>query len=77
MSERKVTYCNECDAERKDINHWFSAFGPVVSPSFSTFDNARDNGDFIRADYCGQQCAIAAFQRFLNTGSIEKIDTAK
>jgi hypothetical protein len=76
VSKKTITTCDECGVERKDVNRWFSMIGQLNHPAFYTFHDADmclpPAKDEIRLDYCGQQCAGAAFHRWLDTGTVEK-----
>jgi hypothetical protein len=81
MSQKTIRICDECGAERDKINGWFSAYGEHFTPTFITFhaaDEAETGGGYIRnrQDFCSQHCVTLAFQRWLNTGSIRKQETA-
>lgn len=72
MSVKTIILCDECGAERKEVNHWFSAI--TVSGKRWAFIPLGDvTPDIsIRHDLCGQKCATDAFQRLLVTGSVQK-----
>jgi len=50
--------------------------GQPEHPAFYTFHEAEEltseglEVDEVRRDYCGQQCAALAFNRWLDTGSV-------
>ena len=74
MSTNAVTNCDECGAERKTVNRWFSVIGAPERPTFYPFHDAElivklSKGE-VRRDFCGQQCAAIAFNRWLDTGSV-------
>jgi endogenous inhibitor of DNA gyrase (YacG/DUF329 family) len=71
MSQKHIVTCDECGAERKEANHWFSLLSSPTSPRLSTFDDAdRSSEPSFRLDYCGQRCYITAIQRWLDTGTV-------
>jgi len=76
MSTNAVTTCDECLSVRKETNRWFSMIGQPNHPAFYTFHEAEEliseglEVDEVRRDYCGQQCAAIAFNRWLDTGSV-------
>jgi hypothetical protein len=74
MSTNAVTKCDECDAEKREVNNWKSMVGQPERPAFYTFEEANlitaPDGDEVRRDYCGHKCASSAFNRWLDTGSV-------
>lgn len=71
MSVKTIILCDECGAEHKAANGWFSAIEkskgrwtwlPLHEAEFETQE---------RFDLCGQKCATEAFQRLLSTGSVQ------
>ncbi len=74
MSTNTIRICDGCGAERRETNHWVVFAGSVLNPKRYTFEDA-DQGltrDDMRLDYCGQSCAMSAFSRWMDTGSVEK-----
>lgn len=66
MSRIEQVKCDICGTLKKETNHWFSAWVDS-NGAFRLFQNA--DAEFL-ADICGQQCAIAALNNYLQTGQI-------
>lgn len=81
MSEKKITICDNCEGQRKEVNHWQTVLDSATSPHFYAFADisdagrgaAKEDGQFLY-EICSQKCATEVFQRWLNTGSILKQD---
>lgn len=75
MSSKVVIYCDECGIEKGATNNWKSISGTRSEPRFYTYhdaDNEVPNG-YWRLDFCGQQCITTVFQRWLDTGDVDKV----
>lgn len=65
-----IPKCNECNRLKDQINHWF--VGRLVGGSFLVGRLADARRDKRLRHYCGQGCLSTVFQRWLDTGSIDK-----
>ena len=75
MSEKSIRLCDECSKEWTPSNHWFSVFPTHDGdmPMFCTLIQAeREDTSNVRLDFCGQQCAMKAFSRWMDTKSVLK-----
>lgn len=78
MSSKVVIYCDECGIEKGETNNWKSISGTRSVPRFYTYheaDNDVPRGNW-RLDFCGQQCITTVFQRWLDTGDVDKVPPA-
>lgn len=67
MSREERITCDQCGAVKKETNHWYyadvSTGGLFLLGPFEKDSNGAQ-------DICGQQCAIAALNQFLQTGKL-------
>lgn len=75
MSSKVVIYCDECGAEKGETNNWKSISGTRSVPRFYTYHDADSDipSSTWRLDFCGQQCITTVFQRWLDTGSVDRV----
>lgn len=81
-----TTICDECSAPKGEANKWLKVGvlfmgGPGGLRSCNRFC-ASESDDFPsgakeEGDVCGRSCAMKAFQRWMETGSIYKEQTVK
>ena len=71
MSRAERITCDQCGAVKKETNHWYTAavtghrkFVICLSADLLTEPNYQD--------ICGHQCAIAALNQFLQTGTLNR-----
>lgn len=67
--------CDECGKRRdSDANRWFLFY--LSGPSYSVFSStqwfAPAAEDVGIGHACGEECALRAYQRWLQTGKLEK-----
>ena len=75
MGYRETIHCEECDAIKKDANHWFTAGVDLKSGiSLNTFERSQQDQELLRMLYlyCGRSCLNQAIQRWMETGHLEK-----
>ena len=72
MARKDVFVCDECGKVKDSVNHWWRLDGPredepglIIEP----WPNHPIDGRF---DCCGQSCVIAAVNRFMSSGKLEK-----
>ena len=67
MAEVKQYICDECQAVKKEANHWWVLF-PQSNGSITLFrwpqDDSIPQGLF---HLCGQQCVIARLNKFMES----------
>lgn len=73
---KETMHCDECGEQKKDANHWFVAGESQLGVTFDTFENAQRDPQLLKILflYCGQSCGNKAFQRWMDTGHLEKQD---
>lgn len=71
---KETMHCDECGEQKKDANHWFVAGASPLGVTFNTFANAQGDAELLRVLflYCGQRCVDKAFQRWKDTGHLER-----
>lgn len=76
MSREERIICDQCGAVKKETNHWYSA---DVSAHGIFLLGPPGSISSVAQDICGHQCAIAALNQFLQTGSLQtgKIEKPK
>jgi hypothetical protein len=80
VSEHTIRKCDECDALRTVVNHWWCVIADPTRPTFMTFlateellKAGRLPADGVRLDYCSHKCVGTAFHRWLDTGDVRKV----
>lgn len=75
---KETIHCDECGEQKKDANHWFVAGISDLGVTFDTFESAKNDPELLKVLflYCGQSCLTKVFQRWMNTGKLEKQDVA-
>lgn len=77
MGYKETIHCEECEAIKKDANHWFTAgVHPTLGITLNTFEVSLQDKELLRVLflYCGQRCLNQAVQRWMDTGHLEKQD---
>ena len=69
MSREERITCDQCGAVKKETNHWYSA---DVSGHGIFLLGPPGSISSVAQDICGHQCAIAALNQFLQTGSLNR-----
>lgn len=83
MSREERITCNQCGAVKKETNHWYSAIARPITADVSAHGifllGPPGSISSVAQDICGHQCAIAALNQFLQTGSLQtgKIEKPK
>jgi hypothetical protein len=85
MATVQSVVCDECGRKKGDVNHWFvypysddpetDGLGFVIFRSDAVEMAAKQGVNLAqeaRKDYCSQQCVTTIFQRWLDTGSVDK-----
>ena len=75
MAKREVYICDECGAERKEANHWFVVGCDQLPEGRSNLRISQftdPHNEQWPYDLCGQSCVIAAVNRFMSEGKLEK-----
>lgn len=76
MATVQITVCDECGQHKNDANHWFVVCSPRWKGGVDMLkmsDMSSGSDVFPLAHLCGQKCAMTVFQRWMDTGSIDKI----
>jgi hypothetical protein len=77
MGFKETIHCEECDAQKKGANHWFTAgVHPHLGITLNRFEASQKDKELLRVLflYCGQSCLNTAVQRWMDTGHLEKQD---
>lgn len=72
MATVQSVVCDECGRVKGDANHWFKVWMGVDNRLVATAVIECIGSDPGIKDVCSQQCMISLFQRWLDTGSVDK-----
>lgn len=84
MATVQSVVCDECGRQKQEVNHWYVYFhsddpevnklGFVVMPDAAVIEAEKAGVpiDSLRKDYCSQRCVTTIFQRWLDTGNVDK-----
>jgi hypothetical protein len=72
MGLMTVRKCDECEALKGEVNHWWAVTGSATVPTFATAAKADESDEPYRRDFCSHKCVGTAFHRWLDAGNIEK-----
>ncbi len=72
MATETVTRCDVCSTIKKDVNHWWKAWIEDGVFNLTPSEHIGDNFNPRYRDVCGKGHALEMFNRYLETGQIEK-----
>ncbi|MGH9643427.1 MAG: hypothetical protein ACRD3Q_13510 [Terriglobales bacterium] len=76
--KREQFICDECGAERKEVNHWFAiqlthgSERGQMNPGIEIVRWGCARPEVRQFHFCGQACVHAAVDRFMSSGEVQK-----
>ena len=70
MSTKTIVECDVCGIQKKEGNHWWKIW--ITDGAFNASPATDDVPYFTVKDVCGKQHAVELFNRYLETGQLNK-----